>query len=482
MLLALQFPLADSRPFVKDSGLRRVPGWLEPRPDEEFLRYFGMIRLRKSGGLPGWVGENEICEANQALRFPRGLGSVPADPDRLIRLQCLYRRFYSDGYAVGKYEVGVGPQILARNRSAGAAGRDRAAQFTGEQISALINLLLHTPVTIRNLQTGQPVEVEMGRAGKALAALYLAASGDHPTAGAADWWVVNGAPLLFLEQRGRQPIKLAQPRRTIELDKRYRLDLSYCLWPYAGGRIRMWVLQRQNRTPYSDEYRVARTLRVYLMRLHAEHECLQALLRNIRDGHLTVARGDPESEALQAQLRRSMERIGSYETRAAREFSPEIAAIARQSVDAMSPGQRDRLVQRLQELDLRGNLVRGVRQYADGVLAGAEGQGAAQMQAETKLDLAKALLACPSIEDAGARAAIIQALPQEIKNTAPRSNIPIVDVMNLIGAALNYPDGLTALIDLVRSLEGDSLPLREVDRVMAEWHNQQALHAAGPSV
>jgi len=473
MLLALQFPLADSRPFVKNSGLRRVPRWLEPRPDEEFLRYFGMIRLRKSGGLPGWVGENEICEANQALRFPRGLGSVPADQDRLIRLHCLYRRFYSDGYAVGKYEVGVGPLTVQRNPAAEDAGQFTPTGLTGEHISALTNLFLHTPVAIRNPQTGQPVEGEMGRAGKALAALYLAASGDLPATSAPDWWVVNGAPLLFLEHRDRQPLKLAQPRRTVELDEQYRLSLSYCLWPYAGGSIRMWVLQRQDRSPYRDEYRVARTLRVYLMRLHAEHECLQALLRNIRDGHLTVARGDPESEALQAQLRRSMERIGSYETRAAREFSPEIAAIARQSVDAMSPGQRDRLVERLKELDIRSNLARGVKQYADGVLAGAEGQGAAQMQAETKLDLVKALLACPSIRNVDARKAIVDLLPAEIRNTTARSSLDIVDVMNLVGAALNYTDGLVTLVELVRSVEGDSLPLREVDRVMAEWRGQQ---------
>ncbi len=471
MLLALQFPLADSRPFVKDSGLRRIPRWLEPRPDEEFLRYFGMIRLRKSGGLPGWVGENEICEANQALRFPRGLGSVPADQDWLIRLQCLYRRFYSDGYAVGKYEVGVGPLTVYRNQAEADAWQISPPRETGEQISALVNHFLHTPVAIRNPQTGQPVEVEMGRAGKALAALYLAASGDNPAA--PDWWVVNGAPLLFLEQHDRRSLNLGQPRHTVELDEQYQLSLSYCLWPYAGGRVRMWVLQRQNRTPYRDEYRVARTLRVYLMRLHAEHECLQALLRNIRDGHLNVARGDPESEALQAQLRRSMERIGSYETRAAREFNPEIAAIARQSVDAMSPGQRDRLVERLKELDIRGNLVRGVKQYADGVLAGTEGQGAAQMQAETKLDLVKALLACPSIRNADARKAIVDLLPAEIRNTTARSSLDIVDVMNLVGAALNYTDGLVTLVELVRSVEGDSLPLREVDRVMAEWRGQQ---------
>ena len=249
-----------------------------------------------------------------------------------------------------------------------------------------------------------------------MAALYLAASSDLSVAAAPDWWVVNGAPLLFLEHRDRQPLKLAQPRRTVELDEQYRLSLSYCLWPYAGGRIRMWVLQRQDRSPYRDEYRVARTLRVYLMRLHAEHECLQTLLRNIRDGHLTVARGDPEAKALQAQLDRSLHRIGDYEKSAAREFNPEIAAIARESVDAMSPGQRDRLVERLKELDIRGNLVRGVTQYANGVIAGAEGQGSAQMPAETKLDLAKALLACPSIENPGAREAVIRSLPTEIKS------------------------------------------------------------------
>jgi len=169
-----------------------------------------------------------------------------------------------------------------------------------------------------------------------------------------------------------------------------------------------------------------------------------------------------------------MERIGSYETRAAREFSPEIAAIARQSVDAMSPGQRDRLVERLQELNIRGNLVRVVKHYADGVLAGTEGQGAAQMQAETKLNLVNALLACPSIENADAREAVIRSLPREVKHNAARSSIPMVDVMNLVGAALNYADGLVTLVEVVRFMEADSLPMREVDRLMTVWREQQA--------
>jgi hypothetical protein len=301
-----------------------------------------------------------------------------------------------------------------------------------------------------------------------LAGLYLAATTGRAAPGAApipDWWVTAGSPLLFLEARSANPIDFPRRVRAVALPAEYKLALSYCLWPYAGGSIRMWVLDRR---PGSD-YRTARTLRIYLMRLHAEHECLQQLLRNLREGHLEVRRGTPESDLLQRRLDDAMEKIGSYESRAARDFNPEIAAIARESVDEMSPGQRDRLVMRLKELDLRRSVVRDVKGYADAAVAAGVGAGDAQMGSETKITLARALLQTASFKNDATRDAIVGELPEEVQINTPRGKTPLLDAINIIGAALNYAGGLDALIGFVRAFEQNSLPMQAVDGVLAGW-------------
>src|SRR5215210_5700665 len=106
MLVCIQFPLADFRRFLDNpTSLLSRPGWPTPEPEYEFVRSFGAIQTRKRGGLSGWVGENEVCEANRALRFDQ----IPVHVDSEIRvpLQCAFRRLFFDGLAVGKFETGI---------------------------------------------------------------------------------------------------------------------------------------------------------------------------------------------------------------------------------------------------------------------------------------------------------------------------------------------------------------------------------------
>ncbi len=86
---------------------------------------------------------------------------------------------------------------------------------------------------------------------------------------------------------------------------------------------------------------------------------------------------------------------------------------------------------------------------------------------ETRLELAKALLRCPSVENQQNRDAIVNDLTEKIRDRISRGDTPLLDVRNIVDACLNYEGGLELLIDAVRRYEADSLPMREVDRLLA---------------
>ncbi len=92
---------------------------------------------------------------------------------------------------------------------------------------------------------------------------------------------------------------------------------------------------------------------------------------------------------------------------------------------------------------------------------------AAIWSATTKMALANALLACPNMASRASRDAVIGLLPSTLRNS-PRSDSALTDVVNLVNTALNYESGMADLIEAVRSFERDSLPMIEVERLVAE--------------
>jgi len=89
-----------------------------------------------------------------------------------------------------------------------------------------------------------------------------------------------------------------------------------------------------------------------------------------------------------------------------------------------------------------------------------------EMAPAARLALAKALLRCPSVANRQNRDAIVNELPEDIRLGIGRSDAPLVDVRNIVDGCLNYEGGLQLLIEGVRGYEGDSLPMREVDRLV----------------
>jgi hypothetical protein len=340
MLLSIQFPIVDARRFLSQAERLGSPGWPSPSPDSEFVRFFGSIRNRPRGGLAGWIGEDPICSANRALLLSKNPSLFeshkPAD--------VVFRRFYFDGLAVGKYEIGFHKRL----RASQAQFKDLESQF------------LRLPVRIRN-RTGTPINSELAQAGKHLARLYLMAS--TPTRRTVpekdEWQVRSGTPLLYLELRDPEDITIPKEAKSIELPNwPSGLKLFHYGIPYRGGKIYMWILKYGISTKQENR---ARALRLYLLRLHAEHESLRLILQSIANKDIQITRGTTNSRDLQLYLDKTIKRVTDYEVKTGN-VNEEIAGMARQSINIIRPGQLDVLLENVN--DYREYLRQIIEDYA----------------------------------------------------------------------------------------------------------------------
>lgn len=344
MLLSIQFPFADLREFLDDTGKLISPIWPLPTPDKEFVRHFGSIRIRKLGGIEGWIGENEICEANRALKFCRNLSFVESGLDININLRCAFRRLYFDGLAVGKYEIGITPKKKLRKK------------LSKEQFNRLIEHILSLPIKI---STQEDKIYKLIYASKPLTRMYLGSTTKNGYSNSVqDWWAIGGTPLLFLEYES-EDISFPYWMKPITISKDYGFQLIHCLVPFSGLNLRMWILQHPPGLSQS------RALRISLMRLFAEHECLRLVLRNIMNQNISVVPRSPRSDKLQMYFNNATSRINKLENSSNKQYDPEIVNLARQSINTISPSQRDSLLVTLENLDIRNNIFRNLKQYTD---------------------------------------------------------------------------------------------------------------------
>lgn len=86
-----------------------------------------------------------------------------------------------------------------------------------------------------------------------------------------------------------------------------------------------------------------------------------------------------------------------------------------------------------------------------------------------KRQLVDALLGCPTMQGRQGRDTVVDELRADIRNNVERHSAPRLDVNGIVSTALVYAGGLQELIETVRSYEGDSLPMAEVDQVIASF-------------
>lgn len=377
MLISIQFPIADSRIFLNEpTGVLGRPTWPSPDPYSEFVRSFGGIKVRGRGGVQGWVGENEICEAKHAIRFL----SFPSHMRR-----CAFRRLYSDGAALRKYEIGI-----TNKRYYGSEFHEYYESEFCPRPEEADSRFLATPIEIRQ-PTGPAISCELGEAGSYLAKLYKFSSTSHKTViKAQDWWVTAGCPILFVELGEIESLSYSLSSlkvHKVQIPEDYGIELCYFRLPYKGKEIPAWVVNRdlyyyyrtyhfptrkqwsRIRKAASDlSFYKARNLRLYLLRLHAEHQCLKIILRNIANDNIPVAQGTKATETLQWYLNEATKRISRWESKSKGLIDTDVGDLARISEDAISPGQRDSLLALLERENIRLNVRRKIEKYANVVV------------------------------------------------------------------------------------------------------------------
>ncbi|HSB11058.1 MAG TPA: hypothetical protein VLM38_16335 [Blastocatellia bacterium] len=357
MLLSIQFPIGDSRAFLGQKvKLLGRPTWPSASPDNDFVRSFGSIRKRKLGGLSGWIGESALCEASRALRFSKIKNFRESEKGLNIPMRLVFRRFYFDGLAVGKFEVGLTTKV------------GDTKELTNKQTYELINYYLTLPVVVPGLSdkadsdktAGVGVKTVLAQAGKPLARFYRSCSMSHPLpAELEDWWVLHGAPLLFLVHAYSERIHIPFFGKAVPRSPNLDCDLFYCEVPYGGRSLRMWVM---GLTPNSD-YKNVRALRICLLRLHAEHEAMRLVLQNVATNKVDISPRSSESNTLQLYLNEATKRISRLGSEADYLSSGNLAEIARESEDMVNPGERDSLLASLKNIDVRRNIFQKVEDY-----------------------------------------------------------------------------------------------------------------------
>lgn len=382
MLLVIQFPIADIRPFISDeTGKLNHPLWPIPENDQDFMRSMGTIRPRWRGGLTGWVGENNICKADNAIRFCGLPPYIDNNSQKHIPFRVAYKRFYYDGLTVAKFEIGIYTPNLWKYVVNG--------EFSSNQVKELISHFVNLKVRIPN-PLGEITKTSLLTAGKYLAKLYLSSSTSTEYTKSnetKDWWVQSCKPILLIEQRRYLESEISFPLwgKNIPLSKEIYLSLFSHILNINGLNLRIWRI-RQDRIHHRSEYKSSmeyqikaqeneklsdkksRDLRIYLLRLHAERECIRKVLKNIADKHINIEAKSELSERLQFYLNVATRRISKLTLKIDQAETTEVEEIAREADETIFAGERDAILNTLASLDIRKNIFHKVKHFVNQII------------------------------------------------------------------------------------------------------------------
>jgi CHAT domain-containing protein len=85
-----------------------------------------------------------------------------------------------------------------------------------------------------------------------------------------------------------------------------------------------------------------------------------------------------------------------------------------------------------------------------------------------RIDLAKLILECPTMQSPGGRAQVIGALKPAIRNAAPNNGAALMEMVGLLKICENHRHGIQDLVEELRNYEDGSIPMQAIDDFLAE--------------
>jgi hypothetical protein len=337
MLISFQQPIADLRPFLsEETGRLARPRWLNPAVDVEFVRGAGALRTRRRGGVSPWPGEGSYCDASRLVRseqFPALAATVGLGRHRAARsFEVAFRRLLSNGEAVVRFELGLG----------NAPSTPMSARTLNRVLWAVATLPVRVPH--RNPQYAAN-ELALTETGTALAHAYLAATTSVALLNRSEGsWVSHGSPVFLVEFDDWEVVK--HPRwmtaRWHEVSPGVYLATSIYSIDFRRSGVRVWYL-----TSSPNNWRERRSVRVHLMRIHAEREALGATASALAEGRLCTEQGEPPFARLEGYLENSAGFL--LREKAYGHDQPTLLRRAYQVAGMLTPGQRESLLEQLRQ-------------------------------------------------------------------------------------------------------------------------------------
>ena len=305
MFAVFQLPLADARPFsTVATGRLGAPTWPIPNTGE-FIRAFGAVMKRRRGGVPEWSGEGTYCYAARAVRLPARLRERHFGAGgEFAGFRCAFRRFLSDGGAVSRFEIGLASRLSGRQR------------ITRRSLLLLIESLGQLPVKVPLKEDAAPAPQPLLSANARIAQHYLHASTAAAFAadGSAKWWLTPCEPAILVEYSLDEAESLPKFAGNVSSLADKGLSLTRWVIQHKGDHIGVWLLG----LAHTADHDLARRLRIHLLRLHAERECLKQILRHMIKGRLDPNAGDDNVKSPSNRLQRYLsdaERLFTGEAR-----------------------------------------------------------------------------------------------------------------------------------------------------------------------
>jgi hypothetical protein len=359
MLIHAQFPIVDLRGLIGSQDTRLpVPSWPTPLEDEEFIRSTGIIRKRRKGGLQGYIAEERYCDARRSIKLDyKAVARAGLGP---WNFRVAFRRFYFDGTAVAKFEIGF------------TTGRG-FAPLHHNALNELVSALLTLPVRVARPDKELFDVCRLIESGNALANFYTSASSRHrgrgPITRFIRWkqrrdtgsLVIAGTPAVFIEIAPQDIDATNLPNRIHRMAmKDTELNLFYWRDTIGGRSFPVWTAVH----PDYKEIAEVRNLRIYMLRLNAENQSLIRVLKALNSGQIKPEPRSTNSGVLQAYLNEASSRILDLSAKS-REFAAgndkllSLAAAAAESF--LSAEERQSALSQLESLQIRKNIFHNIK-------------------------------------------------------------------------------------------------------------------------
>lgn len=347
MVLFLQFTITDTRRFSDFySELLDKPRWPSPKPFSEFVRTTGNIVERNKGGIPSWVGENFVCKIGKAIQFPEKILFANGAKATNISKHLYAGRHYT----MTKYE-------FVFNIKTDNADKNITYNFIKNTIHELLN------VSVKLKLNGKLEEIVLNKLPSFLRYFHhqnTTIKFSNKTSRGIENIISCTPQCYFYLERNEWAEGLQRNFRHIH-NIANAAQLYGAWYNHKNSPFRIWIHHRKSKSASTT---VNRELRMTILRLHSEYECLRNVLWGISNGLISVEQFSNQSSDLQNYFNIAIK------TFLFREKNLEYQSYTQKFFDYFSkifakasPGDLERLYNQIEVFNFRPNIIKKINIY-----------------------------------------------------------------------------------------------------------------------